>query len=172
MARGFDYSRYYIKRIHPSSGLRVAMYKDDPGVYIDMKGNTVDEDVAEQCGFDIVEGKKGRLRNELLAEKQKEVDAQMRELDAEIEAKVEAAGAAPAKEVDQPKEPSPFEAPASLEIVESNAQGEPRETNRRKMTGGQAGRWKVIDKESGKTVHEDKYVNTETAESLLLEQAS
>jgi len=40
-------------RSHPSMGMDVYMYVDDPGVYFDAHGNKLTSEIAEQAGFPV-----------------------------------------------------------------------------------------------------------------------
>ncbi len=53
MTSKIDYNRGCVKMSHPSSGMDVYMYKDDPGVYLDAFANVVSEAVAQACGYSI-----------------------------------------------------------------------------------------------------------------------
>lgn len=53
---------------HPSTGMDVFMYVDDPGVYLSAHGTPVSEQLAEQAGFDIERfGRERRIKQALAA---------------------------------------------------------------------------------------------------------
>jgi hypothetical protein len=54
-------------REHPKAG-KLAMYKSEPGIYLNMFGQQVSELVAREAGFDTAAHRRARTRGEKLAE--------------------------------------------------------------------------------------------------------
>ena len=172
--RKFDIGRPGTARKHAPTGSFVCMYTDDPGVYMNYSGHPVSEDQAAEAGYDVEANKLERKRQELRAKALSEVDAKMARIEQDVDAMVNAAPAAAGEEAAQPAaEAQPLSVTSDRPepaVLKDNAKGEPRETARRKMEGGQAGRWMVIDKASGDVVHPEAYVDTRTAEAYLMER--
>ncbi len=82
-----DLNRGVTIKTDPSSGARVYMYKDTPGVFLNIHGHTVADSLAAGCGFPIKELKK--LRDKRVA---------MERASAEIEAEFESEKATVGKE--------------------------------------------------------------------------
>lgn len=167
--RPLNLNRHYVMRKNARTGKSVCMYKDDPGVYFDPNGNLSDEQEAIDAGYDIESGKRDRLRQELTAKAMSDVDAKMARIEQDVDEMVDAAQEAPAEAPAQPVTVVSDRKPPT--VTTTNAKGMPRETERRKMEGGRAGRWTVVDKATGKSVHGDKLLDTESAEQVLLERA-
>ena len=101
-----DKNRGCIRKSTPS-GLIVYMYKDEPGVYLDAKGNPINEEVAAAARFDIVRGKREKRRLELYAEARRRADEQVarefRKADEQLHEEEGASGAkVGAEETDEP----------------------------------------------------------------------
>lgn len=64
---GVDLNRGVTMKKEPESGIRVCMYKDQPGVFLDMKGGILPESFAKKAGFDIKELDKQKKYNKALA---------------------------------------------------------------------------------------------------------
>ena len=63
---GIDLNRGVVIR-HSPEGMRVHMYKDEPGTYRDAYGNEVSEKLARTVGFDVTELAKLKRKGEKLA---------------------------------------------------------------------------------------------------------
>jgi hypothetical protein len=74
---------------HPD-GFFVAMYVDDPGLYMAEDGSPVDDGTAAAAGFDVAKNAKLRERNRLVAEAKAKIDAQFAEDVGKIEQQVDA----------------------------------------------------------------------------------
>lgn len=57
-----------------SSGFRVVMYKDDPGVYYDERGEEIADTFAKQAGFDVEDLGRQRRKKQRLAHYQAQVE--------------------------------------------------------------------------------------------------
>jgi len=71
-----DLNRGVTMKMHPASGVRIYMYKDAPGVFLNAHGHEVADTLASQCGFQIKELKKQREKREALAQAATEIEAQ------------------------------------------------------------------------------------------------
>lgn len=63
---GIDLNRGVTMRMEPDSGIRVCMYKDEPGNFYDLKGRILPESFAKKSGFDIKELEKQKKYNKAL----------------------------------------------------------------------------------------------------------
>lgn len=79
-----DLDRGVTKRRHPN-GFVVAMYKDEPGVFVDIKGGQVTEAIAEQAGFDIETLSVQRRKNEKMAEAREKIESEFASQTEEME---------------------------------------------------------------------------------------
>ena len=66
------------------TGTQVAMYKDDPGIFYNMHGQQVSDNLAEAAGFDLVAMRHDTVRVAAMAEAMKRVDRQIAEAAAEV----------------------------------------------------------------------------------------
>lgn len=82
-----------------ANGMRVFQYKDQPGSYYDANGNAVSELVAQQAGYDIVEGRVRLRERELRDEALREAEKRLREQEHEIRAKARSEVAQALKDV-------------------------------------------------------------------------
>lgn len=65
--RAIDYDRGVSIREDPKTGVQVFMYKDTPGVYLDVFGHEVSEELAKAASFDVENLSKARQRRERMA---------------------------------------------------------------------------------------------------------
>ncbi len=63
---GIDLNRGVTKRKDPSSGIMVCMYKDQPGIFYDLRGGLLSPNFAKEAGFDIKELEKQKEYNTAL----------------------------------------------------------------------------------------------------------
>lgn len=78
MAQGaIDLNRGVLIRKVRSANMKVFMYFDTPGVYLNVHGKEVPEAVAEAAGFDIAKYAKQRLKREKMQEFEKTIEAQL-----------------------------------------------------------------------------------------------
>ncbi len=75
-------------KIDPSSGARVYMYKDMPGMFLNEHGHEVAESLAARCGFAIKDLARQRLKREALATASAEIEAEFESEKAEQNSKV------------------------------------------------------------------------------------
>lgn len=71
--KGVDADRGYHMRSHPTLGMDVFMYVDDPGVYMTAHCDPVPDDLAEAAGFPVEENRKKHQIKSALAAAQREV---------------------------------------------------------------------------------------------------
>lgn len=87
-----DLDRGVTKRRHPN-GFMVAMYKSEPGVFMDVHGKPLDEELARQAGFDVDtlvnERRKNEKMQEARAQIEKEFESQSEEIERLLDAKTE-----------------------------------------------------------------------------------
>lgn len=74
--KNIDVNRGVTVKIHPS-GVRVYMYKDEPGFYLSGQGTPVGEELAKEAGFDVAQLGKKRAIKEKLAEAQSRIIQEM-----------------------------------------------------------------------------------------------
>ena len=72
---GIDLNRGVVIRTNPV-GIRVHMYKDEPGVYRDAYGNEVNEKIAASVGFDVKPLAKAKSKAEKLAAARAQIEAE------------------------------------------------------------------------------------------------
>lgn len=73
-----DLDRGVTIRTHPN-GMRVHMYKDDPGLYLDVYGEPVQDSLAAEAGFDVKSDSKERKRKERMEEARRRIDEELKE---------------------------------------------------------------------------------------------
>jgi hypothetical protein len=66
-------NRGVMTKFHPS-GLKVSMYIDDPGTYLDDRGDRLDEAFAKAAGFDLDKNRREKLKQLKLAEYKAQLD--------------------------------------------------------------------------------------------------
>ena len=84
MAFHIDLDRGVISRSHPSLGMDVYMYVDDPGVYLTAHGTEVALALAEQAGFEVDKYAKQHKIKVAMANAQADVLAQFNEATTEV----------------------------------------------------------------------------------------
>lgn len=132
----------------------VAMYKDDPGVYLDENGVRVPHDVAERAGFDVRENRIERRRRELMKEKEAEVERELAAMRGRAEAEVAEQAQAEVAE------------PATMEATPPT--DDPRESERLLIRHRGGPRWDVVSKETGQPIEGGESVTRAEAEALIL----
>lgn len=65
---GVDLNRGVTIRKDPKTGIRVCMYKDQPGIFMDIRGGVLPPAMAEKAGFDIDALKKQQHYNRELGD--------------------------------------------------------------------------------------------------------
>jgi hypothetical protein len=68
-----DLNRGVKTRFHPN-GMKVSMYLDDPGTYLDDLGKPFPDELAKQAGFDLDKWRKEKLKLQKLAAFKKQLD--------------------------------------------------------------------------------------------------
>ncbi len=71
-----DLNRGVTVKLDPTTGARVYMYKDTPGVFLNSHGHTVADTLAARCGFLIKELKKLRDKREAMSRAAAEIEAE------------------------------------------------------------------------------------------------
>lgn len=79
-----DLNRGVSMRSHPS-GFRVAMYKEEPGVFYDMNGEPVSDELAAKAGFDVETLRLERQKQEKLAEARKRIEEEYKTAEQDVE---------------------------------------------------------------------------------------
>ena len=126
------------------NGVKVAMYKRQPGMFLSPMGVEVDDDVAREVGFDV-----DSLRKEA------QILKQIKEATDKI--KTQAAGAeAKIRETAKQEKENPFEEPIGEPgtPTEFNKAGDPRGTKNYVMDYHGGGYWNVVSRETGTKVLE------------------
>lgn len=77
-----DYDRGVEKHVVPVTKVKVFMYLDRPGEFINAFGTEVDDELARAAGFDVDKWRKVKLKRERMAEAQRFIE---NELDLEYE---------------------------------------------------------------------------------------
>lgn len=75
--RAIDLNRGVRIRVHKPTGMRIYMYKDDPGVYYNAHGKTVPIVLAAECGFPVDELSKLKKRKLAMKEAADAIDREM-----------------------------------------------------------------------------------------------
>ncbi len=83
-----DLNRGVTIKADPSSGARVYMYKDAPGVFLNEHAHEVADSLAARAGFAIKDLKRQRLKREALATASAEIEAEFESEKAEQNSKV------------------------------------------------------------------------------------
>lgn len=73
-------------------GVRVCMYKDDPGVFFDVNGDAIDPDVAEAAGFPVRRLLGERRKKLELEKRRREIEKELAEEEARLSDDIEAHG--------------------------------------------------------------------------------
>ena len=84
MAFHIDLDRGVISRTHPSLGMDIYMYVDDPGVYLTAHGSEVEKTLAEAAGFEVDTYDKQHKIKLAMAEAQSEVLAKFSEATSKV----------------------------------------------------------------------------------------
>jgi hypothetical protein len=87
--RVYDTGRI-VRRV-PLSGIQVVEYTEQPGVYYTVTGDVIPEDSTwpQEARFDVRKSRMEKRRRELMVDAQKNIDEQMAEEEAGVEAKIE-----------------------------------------------------------------------------------
>ncbi len=83
-----DLNRGVTIKADPSSGARVYMYKDTPGVFLNDHGHEVADSLASRAGFATKDLKRQRLKREAIATASAEIEAEFESEKAEQNSKV------------------------------------------------------------------------------------
>ncbi len=132
-----DLDRGVTQRKH-TTGFLVSMYKDDPGVYFNPKGEAVSEEIAKAAGFPTDQHSLERRKKAALAEKRAEIEEQFSGAEAEVEEQLQA----DAETTDYVA----WEGEGVNRVTKRNDKGEPRETERLEMIHHGGRLFNVIDK--------------------------
>lgn len=87
MANGINLDRPFLMRKAHDVNMKIFMYFDQPGVYLNVHGGTVPDTIAEKAGFDIKRYAKAKLKAERMAAFREQVEAELED-DTETESKV------------------------------------------------------------------------------------
>lgn len=71
-----DLNRGVTIKTDPSTGARICMYKDRPGVFLNAHGDVVAETLAARCGFPIKDLMRQRRKSEALATAHEQIEAE------------------------------------------------------------------------------------------------
>lgn len=71
-----DLNRGVTIKTDPSTGARVIMHKDQPGVFLNAHGAVVADSLASRCGFPVKDLLRERRKREALARSAKEIEAE------------------------------------------------------------------------------------------------
>ncbi|MGI9297767.1 MAG: hypothetical protein ACR2QC_07705 [Gammaproteobacteria bacterium] len=107
-----DLDRGVTKRQHPN-GMQICMYKDDPGVFMDVNGGRIASELADGAGFPVAALKVERIKMQRFAEARAKIEREFDEKTAGLEAEIErefepvrpAGGEAITSVASQPQEP-------------------------------------------------------------------
>lgn len=80
----FDRNQGMTVRFHPK-GMRIGMYKSNPGVFVDGQGNQVETGVARQAGFDVDALEKERKKWERLDAERERIESEFADAERKIE---------------------------------------------------------------------------------------
>ncbi len=79
MTNPIDLNRGVTIKTDPSTGARVVMYKDQPGVFLNAHGAEVADTLAARCGFPVKDLLRERRKREALAQSASEIEAEYEE---------------------------------------------------------------------------------------------
>jgi hypothetical protein len=71
-----DLNRGVMTKFH-SNGMKVSMYLDDPGTYLDDRGEKLDPKLATQAGFDVEKDRKKKVAQIKLAQYKDQLEKEM-----------------------------------------------------------------------------------------------
>ncbi len=74
-----DLNRGVTIKTDPSTGARICMYKDQPGVFLNAHGAVVAETLAARCGFPVKDLMRQRRKSEALATAAVQIEAEFEE---------------------------------------------------------------------------------------------
>lgn len=74
-----DLNRGVTIKTDPSTGARVCMYKDQPGVFLNAHGAIVHESLAARCGFPVKDLMRQRRKFEAIATAHDQIEAEFEE---------------------------------------------------------------------------------------------
>lgn len=146
------------QRTLPNGIGRVTMYKQMPGLYLDIKGNEIADELAELAGFkprlDRVEAKIQKTIREKTLELRREGEESAARIRAEVIAEEEARARNPfstsdekSKSSDKPKEPA-------IEVIDRNSKGDPRGTKNYVMRHDGGPLWSVMSRQTDEVMIE------------------
>ena len=78
-----DYDRGVTFSLHPTTGMNVYMYKNEPGIYRNAYGAVIPETLAKEAGFPVEKYAKERVRRERVAAAMGAIDEELKEADAQ-----------------------------------------------------------------------------------------
>lgn len=151
---------------------RVTMYKSMPGLYLDVRGRPVPDEMARAAGFDVEGDRKSarlayeiRLASTAIRRRQEETEHEIRNrVSPAARAAMPSIPDLSSSAAVQPSAPAPSEGEL---VTETNANGRPRGTKDFVMVGGAGGFWDVVDRDSG--VQMASKVITAKAEEILVD---
>ncbi len=79
MENPIDLNRGVTIKTDPSTGARIYMYKDEPGVFLNAHGAVVVETLAARCGFQVKDLMRERRKREALERSAREIEAEFEE---------------------------------------------------------------------------------------------
>lgn len=79
MENPIDLNRGVTIKTDPSTGARIYMYKDQPGVFLNAHGAVVAETLAARCGFQVKDLMRERRKREALIKSAQEIEAEFEE---------------------------------------------------------------------------------------------
>jgi len=85
---GIDLDRGVMMKEHAATGVKIFMYIDTPGVYLNAHGGEVDEQMAVLAGFEVDKHRKELLKKTKLAEAMSKIEAELQIADDGAERKV------------------------------------------------------------------------------------
>ncbi len=74
-----DLNRGVTIKMDPSTGARVSMYKDQPGVFLNQHGAEVADSLAARCGFPVKDLMRERRKREAIAVSAEQIEAEFEE---------------------------------------------------------------------------------------------
>lgn len=77
MPKGINYDLGVQKRIDEKTGIEVFMYKREPGVFYNIFGKVLPEEIAADAGFDVAALTKHKLAREKMVEAQAAIEAEL-----------------------------------------------------------------------------------------------
>lgn len=80
-AKGIDWNAGVTSKLHGKTGIWINMYKNEPGIFYDMRGGLVSDTLARECGFDVAKLKREADRKGKVSDAMQSIEAEFSDAD-------------------------------------------------------------------------------------------